>query len=92
MCALFAASLGEMSARWFRAPAIVFWVTALIPIVPGGDSYYAMKFLLQGDMAQALDKIIFTGQVALGIAGGIVLVSIIFGILTDRARKKAQNR
>jgi len=84
----FTSSFGEVSARINHAPAIIYLLTGLIPIVPGGDAYYSMRYLLSGDMSLALEKLSTTAQVALGIAGGIVLVSVIFGIIQDKLYSK----
>ena len=85
---LFAAVFGEACARIFRAPTVLYLVTGLIPIVPGGEAYYAMRYLLEkkGDLASA--KLLATGSVALGIASGIVLVSIVVGVWADRHKKQ----
>ncbi len=84
----FAAIFGELCARIFHAPTILYLVTGLIPIVPGGEAYYAMKYLLESDMSRATEKLLSTGGVALGIAGGIALVSLLFGALTDHLTKR----
>lgn len=86
---VFAAVFGEACARIFRAPTILYLVTGLIPIVPGGEAYYAMRYLLEKRTDLASAKLISTGSVALGIASGIVLVSIVVGVLTDRRKAKA---
>ena len=84
----FAAIFGELCARIFHAPTILYLVTGLIPIVPGGEAYYTMKYLLESDMPKATEKLLATGGVALGIAGGIALVSLFFGVLADHLAKK----
>ena len=85
-----ATAFGELFARKRHAPTIVYLVTGLIPIVPGADSYYCMKYLLEENMTMALSKLSSTVQVALGIAGGIVVVSILFGIINDNIARKKQ--
>jgi uncharacterized membrane protein YjjB (DUF3815 family) len=75
---------GEIFARISKAPAIIFIIAGIIPTVPGGDSYYAVKHLITGNLELATQKLIDTGAIAIGIASGIVCVSIIFGIFNDR--------
>ena len=75
---------GEIFARISRAPAIIFIIAGIIPTVPGGDSYYAVKHLITGDLQLAAKKLLDTGAIAIGIASGIVCVSILFGIFNDR--------
>ena len=86
---------GEICARFSRAPSIIFIIAGIIPTVPGGDSYYAIKHLIMGDLSRAAEKLLDTGKIAIGIALGIVTVSIIFGFLNDGfaeiKRKKLKN-
>jgi len=81
---MFAAIFAEVAARKRRAPTIVFLVPGVIPTVPGGDLYKGMRSLLLSDTASSTFYFLSTIKVGLGIAGGIVTVSIIFGIISDR--------
>lgn len=88
-----AASLfGEICARISHAPTIIFIIAGIIPIVPGGDAYYSIKYLMEGNRALALQKLSATGQVALGIASGIVFLSILIGIYTDFVSKRKKQK
>ncbi len=87
---LFAAFFSEFCARWRRAPAAVFLFPAIIPTVPGGGLYYTMRYLLSGQTALMLSYLGDTMKVALGIAGGIVTVSVLVGIVYDVRRKKSE--
>lgn len=89
-CTAFAALYAEIYARIKRAPTIVLLSPAVIPIVPGGDLYYTMQHLLNSRWEAALDALTRTLAVGLGIAGGIVVVSIAFRIFVEHyARVKA---
>ncbi len=79
----FTALFGEIAARVFHAPVLLYLLTGCIPIVPGGDVYYSMKYLLEGNTELAGQKLLQTAEASLGIAGGIVLVSVLFGLFTD---------
>ncbi len=81
---VFAAAFGEACARVCHAPAIIYLLTGLIPIVPGGEAYYTMRYLLEHNAEKATEKLLATGGVALGIAGGIVFVSLLVGVIVDR--------
>ncbi len=74
----------ELYARTRRAPAIVILSPAVIPIVPGGDLYYTMKHALSGDFALAGEYVGKALAIGLGIAAGIVVVTIISRIIFDR--------
>ncbi len=84
---LFTALFSEFCARVRRAPAAVFLFPGIIPTVPGGSLYYAMRQLLVGDLEGALSYLASTLAIGLGIAGGIMLVSIVVGQITDHKRK-----
>ena len=73
----------EILARTRRAPTVIFTLTGVIPTVPGGDLYHAMRHLITGNVGDALTHLVITVEIGLGIAGGIVTMSILFGIFTD---------
>ena len=83
--------LAEIFARVFKAPAIIFLVPMLIPLIPGGDLYYTTSFLLRGDYPA------FTAQLKLlliqagAIAFGIILVACLIHI-PRRGLKKAKEK
>ena len=82
VCAsLFFALFSEVMARILRAPATVFLIPCAIPMVPGGSLYNAMVALISKDPAAAFGYLSIAAQVALGMACGIVAVSILFGFL-----------
>jgi uncharacterized membrane protein YjjB (DUF3815 family) len=84
MCtALFA----EIASRTRKAPTIVFVIPGVIPTVPGGALYRAMRSLLLLDFEEALAALLVTLQIGLGIAGGILAVSIVFGTVMEKIKK-----
>lgn len=66
----------EVLARVVKAPATVFLIPSIIPLVPGGKLYYTMRAIAAGDDASTLAM--ETLVIALGIAVGIVVVSLVF--------------
>lgn len=92
------ASLGiclwsETMARVRKAPANVFLIPGIVPLLPGGALYYTMSGIVNGDMAQVILKGKETALMAVGIVGGIVIASeivrLIMGIWVRR-KKAAQ--
>ncbi len=73
----------EVIARIVKAPATVFLIPAVIPLTPGGTLYYTMSAIVEGDMVKAQQQGEITLIVALGIAVGIVFISVIFYQLTN---------
>lgn len=68
----------EVLARIVKAPATVFLIPSIIPLVPGGRLYYTMRAIVGGEGAEAKVFAMETIVIALGIAVGIVVVSLIF--------------
>ena len=85
-----AASMAEIFARIFKAPATVFLVVGIIPLVPGGGIYYTMEALINSDMAAFVHKGMETAASAGAIAVGCSLVSSVARIITVwRRHRKA---
>lgn len=88
---LFMAIFSEVCARAFRAPAVVFLFPCAIPIVPGGALYRSMYALLTGSEA-FIKNISITGQTILGIALGLSVSSVIWGIISFIIHKMAEKK
>lgn len=68
----------EVLARIVKAPATVFLIPSIIPLVPGGRLYYTMRAIVDANGADAKIFAMETIVIALGIAVGIVVVSLVF--------------
>lgn len=68
----------EVLARVVKAPATVFLIPAIIPLVPGGRLYYTMSAIVDANVDEAKLYAHETIIIALGIAVGIVIVSLAF--------------
>ena len=64
----------EDMARVEKAPATVFYIPALIPLVPGGSLYYAMSYAVRSDWDMVGRYGSATFYCALGIACGMSIV------------------
>lgn len=78
IAAAIATLYAELMARFVKAPATVFLLPAVIPLAPGGKLYYTMRAIVDGDNEQVGILGRETAYIALGIAIGIVLVSLVF--------------
>ncbi len=85
----FTALFSEIAARVRKAPAIIFLLPGIVPTVPGGALYYTMRNIVLKDLSGAFNKFSVTLTTGLGIAGGIVSVSIIFGVVMDYIRTRS---
>lgn len=70
--------VGELSARRYRTPALVFRVTGFIPLVPGVLSYRTVLELLDGNYIEGLTTGLRTMLLAGAIAGGIGVATAMF--------------
>ena len=87
--AAFAALYAEICARTRKAPTAVFLIPSGIPIVPGSDLYYTMRYMLEGTFGTATAHLLSAFKIGIGMAGGIVAVSILWRLVfDDRLRSK----
>lgn len=90
LAAAFCALYAEILARIFKTPATLFFVAALIPLIPGSSLYYTMSCAVQSDWHTAGTYGFQTAQYALGIAAGASLVWAFHDIIRsflERVRK-----
>ena len=77
------AACSEILARVIKTPVILLLVPMLIPEIPGGDLYYTMYSLVEGDT----DKFVSLLQLVLAEAGaialGIILASYAAGLVNN---------
>ena len=76
--ALIGTFLSELSARWKKAPAVIFILPSIIILIPGGSFYYTMSYLVNGNQELFRAWGSRTILAALGIAVGIIVASFIF--------------
>ena len=90
LCASVTASVySEIMARLAKAPTTVFYVPAVIPLVPGGGLYYTVYNLITGDNALMRSYANDTVMTCLGIVLGIVGVQFIVQYWKGRHKKAA---
>ena len=82
----------ELMARLLKTPTTTFHMTGLIPLIPGGSLYYTMKSALEGQSGSFLDKGIYTVELAVALALGIVITTafakITVNLMTHIKQKK----
>lgn len=64
-------------ARLYKMPVIIFSVAGMIPLVPGGMAYNAMRQFVQQHYPQALELAMSTLMIAGAIAVGLVLSEVL---------------
>ena len=74
------ALLAEISARIFKAPAIVFTMIGFFPLVPGKGIYDTMLHAISGEHVLFVSSFLETLGISIALALGILTVSTVFHI------------
>ncbi len=85
---VFVSVYAEVMARLLKAPATVFYVPSVIPLVPGGSLYYTMIAAMERNWAEfsarGLDTIAFAAAISGGILAVISVRSLFLSIKPKR--------
>ncbi|MEO3945957.1 threonine/serine exporter family protein [Gorillibacterium sp. CAU 1737] len=91
--AFFVTLISQILARMFKTPIIVFSVSGIIPLVPGGLAYDAMRLFVEGDYSLATQSaaraFLISGAIAIGLIFSEV-TNVIFkrpSLRKERARR-----
>lgn len=74
--------VSQLFARRLKAPVIIFSIPGIIPIVPGGSAYNAMRSFVIGNSDQGFQLLISTFMSAGAIALGLALNSAFMQLLS----------
>lgn len=74
LASAFSALYSEVMARVLKAPSTLFFITSVIPLIPGRALYYACSNAVMRDWEQAKEFANLTLQYALSIAAGACIV------------------
>lgn len=82
----------EALARIIKTPASVILLPSTIPLLPGGNLYYTISYLIHSDREKFLYYAKETVLTGAGIALGAVFVSIIITFITEIKNRLKMNR
>ncbi|MFC7749371.1 threonine/serine exporter family protein [Paenibacillus thermoaerophilus] len=85
--AVFVTALSQFLARVYRMPIIVFSVSGIIPLVPGGLAYGAMRHVVENEYGLAVQL----GTKAFMISGAIA-VGLVFSEVLDQIIGRSRQR
>ena len=89
LAAFVVGGISSFFAKRYKTPIIIFTVSGIIPLVPGGLAYYSMKSWVEKDYNLAIDYstqvFMFAGAIALGLILAEVLNKL---MLTYYKRKR----
>lgn len=89
--ALLCSAYSEISARLFKAPAIIFYIPSIVPLIPGSSLYYTVSNAVSGDTGLFLRYGLNTVQYVFGIVVGITIVSTIIYLINKIKQEKQKN-
>lgn len=82
--------VGQICARYQKKPVIIFSVAGIIPLVPGGLAYDAMRRFVENNYNEAVQlaagAFLMSGSIAIGLILSEVLNQIITRTLMNRSR------
>jgi len=77
---LLLSAYAEIMARILKTPTTTFIMTSLIPLIPGGSLYYTMSHAISGEWGNFTARALYTLQLAVALALGIVVTAAVSGI------------
>ncbi|MGE7918724.1 threonine/serine exporter family protein [Viridibacillus sp. NPDC093762] len=87
--------VAHMLARRFKMPMIIFSVAGIIPLVPGGMAYNAMRHVVENEYLESIQDaakaFILTGAIVMGLVFAEVFMQLIFNIIRKRKARALQN-
>ncbi|WP_066069546.1 threonine/serine exporter family protein [Neobacillus soli] len=87
---IFIAVISQVLAKYYKTPVIIFSVAGVIPLVPGGLSYDAMRNFVENDYNTAIGLaakvLMLAGAIAFGLVFSEVINQVIQKINRYRAR------
>ena len=82
---------GEICARALKAPAVIFFIPSVIPLIPGRTLYYTVSSIVGNDTVNAAMYATVTAQYALAISSGIGIVISAFVTVSKIREYKGQS-
>ncbi len=79
--AILVSGIAEITARIMKTPVIILLVPMVIPLVPGGDLYYSMRYFILGNTQEFGISFQVMLKEAAAIGFGIILVSFLVQVI-----------
>ncbi|XJZ27865.1 threonine/serine exporter family protein [Bacillota bacterium Lsc_1132] len=88
--ALFVGVVSHILAKVYKTPVIIFSVSGIIPLVPGGLAYDAMRNFVENDYSAALSLAAKAFMLSGSIAFGLVLSEVINQVIRKLTVERSQ--
>lgn len=72
--------------RIMHMPVIVFNVPSLVPLVPGGPAYMAVRYMMNQEFTESMEKV-----VTVLVTAGAIAIGFMFTNLIERALKRTRS-
>lgn len=82
----------QLFARMYRKPVILFSVSGIIPLVPGGLAYHAMRSFVENQYNTALQTAAQAFLISGSIAMGLILSEVLSQLLRHVSRLQSARR
>lgn len=81
----------QILSKWFRTPIIIFNIAGIIPLVPGGLSYDAMRFFVINNYDLAIASAATVAMISGAIGLGLIVSEIINQLIRNMQWRKYQS-
>lgn len=85
--AILVGSLSRICATFYKKPIIIFYVAGIIPLVPGGIAYNAMRHFVENDYITGVEL----GTKVMLLSGGIAL-GLMFSEVANKVMRKVTGK
>lgn len=75
--------IAELLARLLKKPATIFVIPGFIPLVPGGEAYTTIRFMVEGSYADGVAMGMKTVMIGGAIAFGIFVSSTVYRLVIN---------
>ncbi|SEO16307.1 Uncharacterized membrane protein YjjB, DUF3815 family [Amphibacillus marinus] len=86
------AVISQVFAKWFRRPIIIFIVSGIMPLVPGGVAYNTMRQFVQNNYDLAIPLAARVVMLSGAIALGLIFSEIINQMIRNAKWKRYQSK
>lgn len=71
-----------------KIPMIIFYIPGLVPLVPGGPAYEAVRAFVENQPDFGFQKIMVVATTAVSIAGGLMMTTLLEQILNHWLKRR----
>lgn len=83
--------ISQIFAKWFRTPIVIFNLAGIIPLVPGGLAYEAVRFVIINEYELAIAAFATVLMLAGAIALGLVVSEIVNHTIRNNRWRRYQS-